>query len=143
MVTLSRVIIKVWHFTYFINMIPGQFNVKTKKKQKKKNTALLSSAGMGGKWHFRKILTQFFEFDCCFRYHALTFEKKKLNFMAPEFNAKSIGANLKSQKSKTKKLICSLCTGLYYDFESYSSVTSLKLAVDFSQEWNFAVISDA
>ena len=30
-------------------MIPGQFNVKTKKKQKKKNTALLSSAGMGGK----------------------------------------------------------------------------------------------
>ena len=108
--------IKFWHFTYFINMISGRFNVKAKKK--KKNTALLSFAAMGGKWHFRKILTQFFEFDCCFRYHALMFEKKKLNFMAPEFNAESIGTNSKCQKSKTKKLIRSLCTGKYIAISS-------------------------
>ena len=30
--------IKFWHLTYFINMISGQFNVKTKQKKEKCNT---------------------------------------------------------------------------------------------------------
>ena len=111
MVTFSRVRIKVWHFTYFTNAIPGQLNAKT--KQKKKSPAILSFAATGGKWHFRNIFTYFFEFHCCFHYHTLIFEKKKLDFIAPEFNAELIGTNLKCQKSKTKKLICSFCTGTY------------------------------
>ena len=47
MVTLSRVKIKVRHFAYFTNAIPGQLNVKT--KQKKKSPAILSFAATGGK----------------------------------------------------------------------------------------------
>ena len=108
MVTLSRVGIKVWRFTYFTNTILGQLNVK-----KRKNSALSCFAAMCGKWHFRKVLTQFFELDFCFSYHALISEGKKLDFMAPEYNAESIGPNLKCQKSKTKKLIYFFCTGKY------------------------------
>ena len=70
---------------------------------------------MFGKGHFRKILTQCFKFS---RYHALIFDKNKLDFAVPEFNAESIGTILECQKSKTKKLVCSFYTGEYIAISS-------------------------
>ena len=68
---------------------------------------------MGGKGHFRKILIQCFEFCSCSRYHALIFDKNKLDLAVPEFNSESIGTILKYKKLKTKKLVCSFYTGEY------------------------------
>ena len=65
-VTHSRVGIKVWHFTYFANTIPGRFNVK-----KKKIPALFSFEAIGGEGYFRKYLTQFFGLDYCSCHHTL------------------------------------------------------------------------
>lgn len=45
----------------FINTIPGQRHVKKKILV----PALTSFAVIDSKEHFRKILTNFFEFDCC------------------------------------------------------------------------------
>ena len=90
---------------------------------------------MCGKGHFRKILTQCFEFCCCSRYHALIFDKNKLDFAVPEVNAESFGTILKCQKSKTKKLVCSFYTGEYIaisscDFQPYSFAQGTKKSTD-------------
>ena len=96
-VTHSRVGIKVWHFTYFANTIPGRFNVK----KKKKIPALSSFAATGGEGYLKKNVTQFFGFDYYSCYHTLIFEKKTPDLIAPKFNAESLETNLKCQKSKT------------------------------------------
>ena len=82
--------------------------------------ALSTFAVIGGKGHFRKILTQFFEFCCSPRYHALIFEKIIVQLHDPEFNTESIGTNFKSQKSKTKKLACPFYIGNYMAITSFT-----------------------
>ena len=129
MVTLSRVGIKVWYFINFTNTVLGQLNVR------KKNPALSSFAAMGGKWHFRKVFLKckFFEFDCCFRYHTLLFEKKKLYFPAPEYNVNRYQFKMPKFKNKNAHMVL-LYRGVYCNFEPYLLVKSLKLTVDLSQQ---------
>ena len=129
MVTLSRVGIKVWYFINFTNTVLGQLNVR------KKNPTLSSFAAMGGKWHFRKVFLKckFFEFDCCFRYHALLFEKKKLDFLAPEYNVNRFQFKMPKFKNKNAHMVL-LYRWVYWNFDPYSSVTSFKLGVDLSQQ---------
>ena len=66
------------------------------------------------------MFTQFFEFGCCCRYHALIFENKKLVGLPDrKFNAKSISTNLKWQKPKPRKLVCLFYVGEYLAVSSH------------------------
>ena len=48
-----------------------------------------------------KVLSQFFECDCCSYYHVVIFEKKKkVAHYQPEFNTKSIDTNLQPENQK-------------------------------------------
>lgn len=85
----------------FSNTIPTQLNVKKFWSQYFAVLRLWPAKSI-----LEKMFTQCFEFGWCSRYQALLFEKNKL-----QFNTESIGTNLKSQKPKTRKLVCPFYTG--------------------------------
>ena len=82
--------------SYFTQTIPDQLPVPV----------ISSFAAIGHKEHFRKNVAHIFKFCCFTWYHFYISEKKSDRFPDAEFNVEAIGTNFKSQKLKTKKLVC-------------------------------------
>ena len=61
---------------------------------------------ISNKGHFHKTLTWIFKFGCFSWYHTHILEKKKVRSPNAELNAKSNVTYFKSQKRKTRKLVC-------------------------------------
>ena len=65
------------------------------------------------KGHFRNVSLEFSTL-AAFLGTTPTFLKKKIRYAEVEFNAQSIGNNFRSQKLKTKKLLCSFLIRVFY-----------------------------
>ena len=104
--------------SFFIHTIPSQLLAK------KINWNIFQFCGISGhlrhNGHFRKMLNGIFKFGCTSWYYACISQKKeKMNLRNEvQFNVKSIGTNLKSQKPKSKILVFPFLIA-HFNFETY------------------------